>query len=106
MSDRLGSRNTPTAAYASFSPALHYNAEDETYVGGLFWDGRANTLTEQAGMPLLNPLEMNNSDKQVVVQQHVAMEQILAPHFERAYVMALQCRLNSVPQPPDATGRS
>ena len=42
---------------------------------------------------------LGDSDKQTVVQQHVAMEQILAPHFERAYVMALQCRLNSLPTP-------
>lgn len=30
--------------------------------GGLFWDGRVNTLEEQAKGPLLNPLEMANPD--------------------------------------------
>ncbi|HEY4128634.1 MAG TPA: cytochrome-c peroxidase, partial [Gammaproteobacteria bacterium] len=30
--------------------------------GGLFWDGRVNTLQEQAKGPLLNPLEMANPD--------------------------------------------
>lgn len=30
--------------------------------GGLFWDGRASTLQEQAMSPLLNPLEMANPD--------------------------------------------
>ena len=67
LSDRVGSRNTPTAAYASFSPPLHYDAEGETYVGGLFLDGRASSLSEQAQGPLLNPLEMNNDDKAMVL---------------------------------------
>jgi cytochrome c peroxidase len=30
--------------------------------GGLFWDGRANTLEQQAKGPLLNPVEMANPD--------------------------------------------
>lgn len=34
--------------------------------GGLFWDGRVNTLEEQAKGPLLNPLEMANRDIDVV----------------------------------------
>ena len=34
-----------------------------TLAGGLFWDGRADSLEEQASGPLLNPLEMNNPDK-------------------------------------------
>jgi cytochrome c peroxidase len=32
------------------------------WVGGLFWDGRANSLAEQAMGPPLNPLEMANPD--------------------------------------------
>src|SRR5205814_1553958 len=35
----------------------------------LFWDGRADTLEQQAAGPLLNPLEMNNPDKAAVVEQ-------------------------------------
>lgn len=38
---------------------------------------------------------LGDSDKQTVIAQHIAMEQILAPHLERAYEMALQCRLNA-----------
>ena len=56
----LGNRNAPSISYAMFSPALHYNVADSTHVGGLFWDGRANTLHEQARMPLFDPKEMNN----------------------------------------------
>jgi cytochrome c peroxidase len=63
---RFGSRNAPSAAYASYIPALHQDARGR-WVGGLFWDGRAGTLEDQAGVPLLNPLEMNNPDRGSVV---------------------------------------
>jgi cytochrome c peroxidase len=61
---RFGSRNAPTAMYAATIPPLHY---DGRWVGGLFWDGRASSLEEQAAGPLLNPLEMNNADHASVV---------------------------------------
>ena len=35
--------------------------------GGLFWDGRADTLQGQALAPLLNPLEMGNASAQDIV---------------------------------------
>lgn len=35
--------------------------------GGLFWDGRADTLQGQALAPLLNPLEMGNKSTQEIV---------------------------------------
>ncbi len=57
---RFGPRNAPTAMYARYIPPLHVEAG--SYVGGLFWDGRADTLEDQAKGPLLNPLEMDNSD--------------------------------------------
>jgi cytochrome c peroxidase len=44
--------------YAAFSPAFYWNEEEELYMGGQFWDGRAATLTEQAKGPFLNPVEM------------------------------------------------
>jgi cytochrome c peroxidase len=65
--DRAGSRNAPTAMYARFAPPLHFDEKARRFVGGLFWDGRANTLQEQAAAPLLNPIEMNNRDKASVV---------------------------------------
>lgn len=39
--------------------------------GGLFWDGRADTLMDQAEGPLLNPVEMANSDVRAVVRKLV-----------------------------------
>jgi len=64
---RFGSRNTQPAMYARFAPKLHRDPKTGRMVGGLFWDGRAQTLEEQALAPLLNPLEMNNPDKATVV---------------------------------------
>lgn len=63
---RFGNRNSPTAAYAAYSPDFSFNELGEA-VGGQFWDGRAKNLTEQAKGPFLNPLEMHNRDKSVVV---------------------------------------
>ncbi|MFT4080833.1 cytochrome-c peroxidase [Propionicimonas sp.] len=62
----LGDRNAPSAAYAAFAPAFHLDANGEP-VGGLFWDGRAATLEDQAGGPPLNPIEMGMPDKASVV---------------------------------------
>ncbi len=67
LKEQFGNRNSPTVAYAAFSPFFHYDSAEETYVGGLFWDGRSNTLSEQAMNPLLNHAEMNNPDKADVV---------------------------------------
>jgi cytochrome c peroxidase len=59
---RFGNRKPPASAYAGASPTLH-QMEDGTWVGGMFWDGRATGLTlgdplaEQAQGPFLNPLE-------------------------------------------------
>lgn len=67
IKSRTGFRSAPTAAYAKFIPPLHYDADGETYVGGLFWDGRVDSLAEQAQFPFLNPVEMHNPDEQTVV---------------------------------------
>lgn len=62
----FGSRNAPTVAYAAFTPHFHYDSTERVFVGGLFWDGRAATLSEQAMQPLLNHVEMNNTADAVV----------------------------------------
>lgn len=64
----LGDRNTPTAAYARFSPHFHRN-KDGKFVGGQFLDGREPDLKGQAGGPPLNPIEMGMPDKQSVVER-------------------------------------
>jgi len=71
---RFGNRRPPTAAYAGDSPVLHID-EEGTFVGGMFWDGRASgellgdPLAEQAMGPFLNPLEQNIPDKKSVIMK-------------------------------------
>lgn len=62
----LGDRNAPSAAYAAFTPPFHQK-EDGSWAGGMFWDGRARDLAEQAAGPPLNPIEMGLSDKAQLV---------------------------------------
>jgi cytochrome c peroxidase len=50
-----GGRNAPTVLNAVFNTAQ-------------FWDGRAQDLEEQAGGPLVNPIEMGTSEPHVVEQ--------------------------------------
>ena len=69
IKDRFGNRNDLIAAYASFSPEFHYDAEADMYFGGMFWDGRAANLEEQAKGPFLNPLEMANPDEAAVIEK-------------------------------------
>jgi cytochrome c peroxidase len=70
---RFGNRKPPAAAYAGYSPRLHYVNSTTGWVGGMFWDGRktgyvlGDPLTEQAQGPFLNPLEQNNADAAAVV---------------------------------------
>lgn len=72
---RFGNRKPPTAAYATFSPVLHYEAGEELFEGGNFWDGRAtgdhlgSPAAEQALGPFMNPVEQNHPSKESVLRQ-------------------------------------
>lgn len=65
----FGTRNSPTAGYAAFVPTLHAELDDGEIlmVGGLFLDGRVDSLEEQAGKPFLNPVEMKNASVDEVI---------------------------------------
>ncbi len=73
----LGTRNTPSLMYASFSPPFSFvDKKDEKTgevekipIGGQFLDGRASDLLQQFEGPLLNPVEMNNPSKSAVVEK-------------------------------------
>ncbi len=73
LAPRFGNAKPPTAAYAGGSPKLHID-EEGTFVGGLFWNGRAtgwdlgDPLAEQAMGPFLNPLEQNLPGKASAVK--------------------------------------
>jgi cytochrome c peroxidase len=76
VTGRFGNRKPPSAAYAGDSPILQWDGT--TWVGGMFWDGRAtgwtlrDPLAEQAQGPFLNPLEQNNDSAQVVINKVLA----------------------------------
>lgn len=72
-------------------------------------DQKARKLASDAGHSLVQTTphlfswlmftgRLGDADKSLVIQQHKEMDQDLAPHFERAYVIALECRLNSLPR--------
>ena len=78
-----GNRNDMPVSYSMFVPPLHYDSTEEVWVGGLFWDGRANTLTEQAMAPPLNPLEMANKDSLAMAEKVRSLD--YADQFEAIY---------------------
>lgn len=71
-------------------------------------DMKARELAEDSGHALTQTTphlfswlifkgRLGDADKGLVITQHEAMERPLAPHFQTAYEMALQCRLNLRP---------
>lgn len=70
----IGTRNSPTASYAAHVPEASMVTRTtpggqsiEVLIGGLFLDGRANNLEEQAKGPFLNPAEMANASEEDVI---------------------------------------
>lgn len=100
ISSRFGGRNSPTSAYAAFSPVFHYEG-DGVFVGGQFWDGRAATLEDQAKGPFLNHLEMNNPDKAHVISS-IRVSRYVAL-FEKVFGAGA---LNDVEQAYDQTAEA
>lgn len=64
--DQQGLRNAPSLRYLRFNGSFRF-AADGTPTGGFFWDGRANSLHEQALGPLVNAREMANPDAAAVI---------------------------------------
>ena len=71
-----GNRNDLPVSYSAFIPPLIHDEEEDIWMGGLFWDGRANTLAEQAQGPPLNPLEMANPDTQTIAEKIKALSYV------------------------------
>jgi cytochrome c peroxidase len=73
--DQPGTRAVPSLRYKEFTPPwadLLDNPDGMSAPGpggGFAWDGRANTLAEQAALPLLSPVEMANEDASDVVRK-------------------------------------
>ncbi|MEM6731698.1 MAG: cytochrome c peroxidase [Myxococcota bacterium] len=75
-----GDRNAPSAAYAAFAPAFElgtrtrFNKQTsnrlyEGPLGGLFYDGRATSLEEQAAGPPLSAVEMGMPSKVAIAER-------------------------------------
>jgi cytochrome c peroxidase len=89
--DHFARRTSPSLLYLRYVPSFRYHQEgDDPQVqpfGGLFWDGRVDTIRDLGRQPLLNPDEMNNRDG-----RHIAAEIEKRPYagqFRRAFGPAL-----------------
>lgn len=71
--DVQGLRASQSLRYLASNTAFHFD-EEGTPTGGFFWDGRADSLAMQAGIPLLGPREMANADKAAVVARIAGAE--------------------------------
>jgi cytochrome c peroxidase len=69
----VGTRKVPSLLYVRYVPALYLYQDDDSPVpeahGGLFVDGRVDSLDALPIAPLLNPLEMNNRDAVAVAEK-------------------------------------
>ncbi len=87
--DRAGTRAVPSLRYKEFTPAYADLLDNPDGIsapgpgGGFTWDGRANTLAEQAKVPLLSPLEMANESAADIVSKVLAAP--YAPLFKRVF---------------------
>ncbi len=83
--DQTGFRNTPSLAYASFTPPFSL---DDGPSGGFFRDGRASSLASQAQQPFLTSFEMANHDAAEVVgrlqQSAASLQKFIAAYGEGA----------------------
>jgi cytochrome c peroxidase len=86
IAGRFGSRAVPQASYAAFIPPgpPHLDVIVEQLVGGQFWDGRANDLTEQAMQPFLNVNEMNNVTNNIP-DPGMVVQKVSQGHFAQQF---------------------
>ena len=86
---RISGRKPQSYPYMALSPILHYNATQQDFYGGNFWDLRAtgqrlgNPAAEQAQGPPLNPLEMGWPDSACLVYK--LSQSSYAPFFEKVW---------------------
>jgi cytochrome c peroxidase len=87
--DEAGLRAVPSLRYKEATPAYADLLDNPDGVsapgpgGGYAWDGRADTLAEQAKLPLLSPIEMANASPAEVARKIAAAP--YAPQFEQAF---------------------
>ena len=71
--NHFATRSTPSLLYLRYVPRFHFHQDDDAIqpsaIGGFFWDGRADSISELVRQPLLNPDEMNNRDSAQIAQK-------------------------------------
>ncbi|HEY4103967.1 MAG TPA: cytochrome c peroxidase [Polyangiaceae bacterium] len=87
--DQPGTRAAPSLRYKEYTPAYADLLDNPDGIsapgpgGGFTWDGRTNTLAEQAKLPLFSPLEMANAKPADVVNQVLVAS--YAPLFRQVF---------------------
>ncbi|HXC53324.1 MAG TPA: cytochrome c peroxidase [Candidatus Limnocylindrales bacterium] len=102
----FGHLNSPSSAYAAFSPIFHWDPEEELYVGGQFWNGRAHDLAEQATLPFVNPDEMAMPSHWAVVTR-LKEKSRYASEFSEVYDIdldAIPAKEGALPGDPPPSG--
>ncbi len=80
--DQVGFRAVPSLRYLNLKPAFFFDNEG-TPTGGFTWDGRVQSLAEQAQRPFLAPHEMANASKADVIER--LKRTSYAEEFRRAF---------------------
>lgn len=62
----FGDINVPTITYAAFVPEFHFDENEQRFKGGMFFNGRAIDLEDQAKNPFLGKNEMQTTKEAVV----------------------------------------
>lgn len=83
VAGRFGPRNGMPATYADLTPNRFFDAATGGWIGGRYRDGRAANGIDQAKIPFLSPVEMNNPSVHRVVLQ--VKKSSYAPIFEAAF---------------------
>lgn len=91
-----GGRNAPTSSYAAFIPLFAWDATQNRFLGGQFWDGRAPTLKDQAKGPFLNPVEMGMLDEADVVAAMIEPDNKRANDYLRLFRQLFDIDLTTV----------
>jgi cytochrome c peroxidase len=97
-------RSSPSVMYLKYAPKFHFAMDDDDDLqeaphGGLFWDGRVDSIRELVRQPLLNPDEMNNRDLRGVA------EKIKGAPYADAFRAEFGSVLGNVEATVDAVGR-
>ncbi len=66
---QLAQQSSKAARATKTATATSASARNRVPQGGVFWDGRADTLQQQASGPLFNPLEMDGGDVALVARK-------------------------------------